>query len=135
MYPKLTATAVFIAASLLVVVISGASLELELIYISTLCFAFLVPSLIAQSKTGKIKAVIWFIWYIVGMLYFEILTSNAIVKLELFDAWAFIAAMVFLGTVSLHGLVHLINNKLSYNKALLRKICSLALPNSRRARR
>jgi len=82
-----TILTLFLLLSLVSIIISGAPDKVHLVDISTLFIAFVIPGLIGMNKEYKSQFFVWVFGAVIGILYWDILSSYVIVKREIFMYW------------------------------------------------
>jgi hypothetical protein len=97
--------------------ISGAPARVHIVDISALFIAFVIPGLIAINKENKNQLYVWLFGAIIGLLYWNVLSSYVIVKREIFTGWYIVYPVGVIFLLLFQLVVKYINSKLPYNKS------------------
>jgi len=100
---------VFILLSIISLYMSGAPLKVHAIDISALFIAFVIPNIVSYKKDIKKSFYIWLLGSIIGIFYWDVLTSYAIVKKEIFMWWYIIYPVCILSIMLLQIIIKYIN--------------------------
>lgn len=105
----------FLLLSIVSIIFYGAPFRVHAVDITALFIALLIPNLIAKNKENKKQIYIWLLGGVIGIFYWDVLSSFVIVKKEIFRWWYIIYPVGIAGIILIQAIIKYINQKLPYN--------------------
>ena len=109
---------VFLLLSIVSIIFYGAPFRAHAVDITALFIALLIPKFITKNKENKKQIYIWLLCGVIGILYWDVLSSFVIVKKEIFMGWYIIYPFGIVAILLVQAIIKFINKKLPYNNKL-----------------